>query len=134
VLSSAPRIVKVTVTPIPSSDPPLLNFLGAHQPYAPGSIVETETSDGVVGIGETYGSRDHPDEEIAAVHALVPARLHDQPARTTSPPARTVRPDAVMPRPRRRRGHVAQEPRLDAATAPAVVTPAGQNTTHEGEQ
>jgi L-alanine-DL-glutamate epimerase-like enolase superfamily enzyme len=128
VLSSAPRIVKVTVTPILISDPPLLNFLGAHQPYTPGSIVETETSDGVVGIGETYGSRDHPDEEIAAVHALVPARLHDQPA------SRTVRPDAAVPRLRRRRGHAAQAPRLDAATAPAVVTPAGQNPTHEGEQ
>jgi L-alanine-DL-glutamate epimerase-like enolase superfamily enzyme len=82
VLSSAPRIVKVTVTPILISDPPLFNFLGAHQPYTPGSIVETETSDGVVGIGETYGSRDHPDEKIAAVHALVPASLHDQPACT----------------------------------------------------
>ncbi|MGW0760189.1 hypothetical protein ACWD1Y_27535 [Streptomyces sp. NPDC002814] len=36
----------------------------------------------VVGIGETYGSRDHPDEEIAAVHALVPARLHERFNRT----------------------------------------------------
>jgi L-alanine-DL-glutamate epimerase-like enolase superfamily enzyme len=82
VLSSAPRIVKVTVTPVLISDPPRLNFLGAQQPYTPGGIVETETSDGGVGIGETYGSRDHPDEEIAAVHALVPAGLHDQHACT----------------------------------------------------
>jgi L-alanine-DL-glutamate epimerase-like enolase superfamily enzyme len=122
VLSSAPRIVKVTVTPILISDPPPLNILGAHQPYTPGSIVETETSDSGVGIGETYGSRDHPDEEIAAVHS------------GASPPARTVQPDAAVPQPRRRRGHPGQAPRLDAATAPAVVTPAGQNPTHEGEQ
>lgn len=83
-LSSAPRIAKVTVTPILISDPPLFNSLGAHQPYTPGSTVETETSDGVAGIGETYGRRDHPNEEIAAVHALVSARLHDRPACTNS--------------------------------------------------
>ncbi|MFH8827984.1 hypothetical protein [Streptomyces lincolnensis] len=88
----------MTVTPVLISDPPRLNFLGAYQPYTPGGIVETETSDGGIGIGETYGSRDHPDEEIAAVHALAPAS------------------------------------RPDAATAPAVVTPAGQNPTREGEQ
>ncbi|MFF7535002.1 hypothetical protein ACFZB2_38870 [Streptomyces bobili] len=125
-LSSAPRIVKVTVTLI--SDPPLFNVLGAHQPYAPASIVETETSDGVVGIGETCGSRHHPEEEIAAVHAPVPAGLRDQPACTNGS---TGRRHATK---RRRRGHASQAPRPGGATACEVVTPAGQNPIHEGEQ
>ncbi|MEV0220360.1 hypothetical protein [Streptomyces sp. NPDC050704] len=59
-LSSAPRIVKVTVTPILISDPPLFNFLGAHQPYTPGSLVETTPQchdrDDVVAV-----RRKHPD-------------------------------------------------------------------------
>ncbi|MEV1080263.1 hypothetical protein AB0I98_18725 [Streptomyces sp. NPDC050211] len=99
-LSSAPRTaIKVTVTHLLISDRPLSNFLGAHQPYTPGSIVETEPSDSGVGIGETYGSHDHPDEEIAAVHALVPARLHDQPARTNGSTGRRSATTATTSRP-----------------------------------
>lgn len=145
-LSSAPRTVKVTVTPILISDPPLLNILDVRQPYTPRSIVETETSDGVAGIGETYGTRDHPDEEIAAVRALVSTftdggpEVTDTPGSASNPPGmrRPARTNGSTGRrrawPRRRRGHAAQAHRLDAATAPAVVTPAYQNPTHEGEQ
>ncbi|MFJ4649194.1 hypothetical protein ACIP6Q_37595 [Streptomyces bobili] len=125
-LSSAPRIVKVTVTLI--SDPPLFNVLGAHQPYAHASIVETETSDGVVGIGETCGSRHHPEEEIAAVHALVPAGLRDQPACTNGS---TGRRHATK---RRRRGHASQSTPTGRSHRLRSGDPAGQNPIHEGEQ
>ncbi|MEU6350604.1 glucarate dehydratase family protein [Streptomyces sp. NPDC047072] len=48
-------ITDVRLTPILVADPPLLNTQGVHQPYTPRLIVEVETADGVVGIGETYG-------------------------------------------------------------------------------
>ncbi len=48
-------ITAVRVTPIAFRDPPLLNVVGVHQPYALRSIVEVETGDGFVGLGETYG-------------------------------------------------------------------------------
>jgi glucarate dehydratase len=45
----------VRVTPIAFRDPPLLNVVGIHEPYALRSILEVETGDGFVGLGETYG-------------------------------------------------------------------------------
>ncbi|MEU5311821.1 glucarate dehydratase family protein [Streptomyces sp. NPDC021562] len=48
-------ITDVRLTPILIADPPLLNTQGVHQPYTPRLIVEVETADGVVGVGETYG-------------------------------------------------------------------------------
>lgn len=52
------RIAQVRVTPILIADPPLLNIQGVHQPYVPRTIVEVETSTGVIGVGETYGDTD----------------------------------------------------------------------------
>ena len=49
------RITAVRVTPIAFRDGPLLNAAGIHEPWALRSIVECETSDGRVGISETYG-------------------------------------------------------------------------------
>ena len=49
------RITQVRVTPIAFRDAPLLNAGGIHEPWALRSIVEIETSDGRVGISETYG-------------------------------------------------------------------------------
>ncbi|HEY3047657.1 MAG TPA: glucarate dehydratase family protein [Polaromonas sp.] len=49
------RITQVRVTPIAFRDAPLLNASGIHEPWALRSIVEIETSDGRVGISETYG-------------------------------------------------------------------------------
>jgi glucarate dehydratase len=45
----------VRITPIAFRDGPLLNASGIHEPWALRSIVEIETSDGRVGIAETYG-------------------------------------------------------------------------------
>ncbi len=50
------RIAQVRVTPIAFYDPPLLNNKGCHQPFALRSIIEVETEDGVVGLGESYGN------------------------------------------------------------------------------
>ena len=52
-------IAAVRVTPILIADPPLLNVQGVHQPYTPRTIVEIETTSGVVGVGETYGDTDY---------------------------------------------------------------------------
>ncbi|MEM7444849.1 MAG: glucarate dehydratase family protein [Pseudomonadota bacterium] len=50
------RIADVRVTPIAFYDPPLLNNAGCHEPFALRSIIEVETEDGVVGLGESYGT------------------------------------------------------------------------------
>jgi glucarate dehydratase len=49
------RIAHVRITPIAFRDGPLLNAAGIHEPWALRAIVELETSDGRVGIAETYG-------------------------------------------------------------------------------
>ena len=51
------RIADIRITPIAFFDPPLLNNAGCHQPYALRSIIEVETEDGVIGLGETYGTK-----------------------------------------------------------------------------
>ena len=50
------RIAQVRFTPIAFYDPPLLNNKGCHQPFALRSIIEVETEDGVIGLGESYGN------------------------------------------------------------------------------
>ncbi|WP_208024603.1 hypothetical protein [Amycolatopsis pithecellobii] len=46
------RIAEVRVTPILTSDPPLLNLQGVHQPYTPRTIVEVIAESGAVGLGD----------------------------------------------------------------------------------
>jgi glucarate dehydratase len=58
-VSGAPRITRVTVTPILIADPPLLNVLGVHQPWTPRLVLELESDDGTVGVGETYGDTEY---------------------------------------------------------------------------
>jgi len=48
-------ITHVRITPIAFRDAPLLNASGIHEPWALRSIIEVETSDGRLGISETYG-------------------------------------------------------------------------------
>jgi glucarate dehydratase len=57
------KIVSAKVTPIAFRDPPLLNAAGIHEPYALRSIIEVETDNGLVGLGESYG-------EAAALETL----------------------------------------------------------------
>lgn len=54
-MSREVRITQVRVTPIAFRDGPLLNAAGIHEPWALRAILELETSDGRVGLAETYG-------------------------------------------------------------------------------
>jgi glucarate dehydratase len=72
-------ISHVRVTPIAFRDGPLLNAAGIHEPWALRAIVELETSDGRVGLAETYG--DAPmlkvlGEAQALVQGLSPFHLN----------------------------------------------------------
>ena len=42
---NATRITNVTITPVAFRDPPLLNAVGVHEPFAIRSILEVETSE-----------------------------------------------------------------------------------------
>jgi glucarate dehydratase len=73
------RIAQVRITPIAFRDGPLLNASGIHEPWALRSIVEIETTDGRLGIAETYG--DEPmvrvlEQSRALVAGLSPFDLN----------------------------------------------------------
>ena len=87
------RITDVRVTPIAFRDGPLLNAAGIHEPWALRAIVELETSDGRVGISETYG--DEPmlrvlEQAKALVQGLSPFDLNRMEERVRA----TIRPSA----------------------------------------
>ncbi|MGI9500357.1 MAG: enolase C-terminal domain-like protein [Geminicoccaceae bacterium] len=63
------RIADIRITPIAFYDPPLLNNAGCHQPYALRSIIEVETEDGMIGLGESYGTQ----PVLAGLALLAPA-------------------------------------------------------------
>ena len=53
--TNATRITNIRITPVAFHDPPLLNSVGVHQPFAIRSVIEVDTSDGITGLGESYG-------------------------------------------------------------------------------
>lgn len=68
------RISRVDVTPVAFADPPLLNVVGVHQPWALRAIVEVHTDAGSTGLGETYADEAHL-ARLGAVAAALPG--HD---------------------------------------------------------
>jgi glucarate dehydratase len=62
------RIAEVRVTPIALKDPPLLNASGVHEPFTLRSIIEIESADGHIGLGETYGE----DSTLLRLQAVAP--------------------------------------------------------------
>ena len=68
------RIARVDVTPVAFTDPPLLNVVGVHQPWALRAIVEVHTDQGSLGLGETYADEAHL-ARLEAVAAALPG--HD---------------------------------------------------------
>jgi glucarate dehydratase len=52
------------------ADPPLLNTVGVHQPYALRAIIRLDTDAGLVGLGETYADKAHLDRLEAATEAI----------------------------------------------------------------
>jgi glucarate dehydratase len=67
------RISKVAITPVAFADPPLLNVVGVHQPWALRAIVELHTDTGLVGLGETYADETHL-ARLDAVAAALPGQ------------------------------------------------------------
>lgn len=68
----APASIRITgarITPVAFVDPPLLNTVGVHQPYALRAIIELRTDAGLVGLGETYADTRH----LARLHAAAEA-------------------------------------------------------------
>ena len=64
------RISSVTVTPVAFADPPLLNSVGVHEPFALRAVVEVSTDDGLSGLGE----KPTPDQRhLAALRAAAAA-------------------------------------------------------------
>ena len=62
------RISDVVVHRIAIADPPLRSSYGLHAPYALRTIVELISTDGFVGIAETYGG-DRPFAALEGVGA-----------------------------------------------------------------
>jgi glucarate dehydratase len=65
------RISRIDVTPVAFADPPLLNAVGVHEPFALRAVVRVHTDEGLVGLGETYADEVHL-ERLAAVAAALP--------------------------------------------------------------
>lgn len=78
------HITGVRLTPVAFADPPLLNAVGVHEPFALRTVVEIDTDAGVTGLGETYGDDGH----LALMHRVTAGligrdcfeltRLHEQ--------------------------------------------------------
>src|ERR1700691_2394806 len=73
---SAVRISKVTITPVAFADPPLLNSVGVHEPFALRAVVEIDTDAGLTGLGETYADEQHLDALRAAAAAIEGADVY----------------------------------------------------------
>ena len=65
------RITGARITPVAFVDPPLLNTVGVHQPYALRAIIQLDTDVGLVGLGETYADDVHLHRLAAAADAIV---------------------------------------------------------------
>jgi len=63
------RITNVAITPVAFADPPLLNSVGVHEPFALRVIIEMHTDAGLTGLGETYADEKH----LAALRAAATA-------------------------------------------------------------
>ena len=59
----------VAITPVAFADPPLLNSVGVHEPFALRAVIEVATDAGLTGLGETYADEKH----LAALHAAAAA-------------------------------------------------------------
>lgn len=69
--ASGLHVTEVVVTPVAFPDPPLLNTVGVHQPWALRSIVQLRTGDALVGLGESYGDAAHLALLRRAAEALI---------------------------------------------------------------
>jgi glucarate dehydratase len=63
------RVTSIAITPVAFADPPLLNSVGVHEPFALRAVIEVATDAGLTGLGETYADEKH----LAALHAAAAA-------------------------------------------------------------
>jgi len=63
-------ITGARITPVAFADPPLLNTVGVHQPFALRAIIQLDTDAGLVGLGETYADTRHLARLEAAAEAV----------------------------------------------------------------
>jgi glucarate dehydratase len=73
------RVVRVQVIPVAFRDPPLLNAVGVHEPFALRSVVELVTDSGAYGLGESYGDLPHLQRLERAAADLVGLDVFDLP-------------------------------------------------------
>jgi glucarate dehydratase len=73
------KVLEARLTPVAFADPPLLNCMGVHEPYALRSILEIECEDGVVGLGESYGDAAFLEQARAVVAVLPGLDVFDLP-------------------------------------------------------
>jgi len=71
------RISRIEITPVAFRDPPLLNVVGVHQPWALRAVVEVHTDEGSSGVGETYGDEEHLARLRAAASRVVGCDPYD---------------------------------------------------------
>lgn len=71
------RIASVNITPVAFRDPPLLNAVGVHEPFALRAIIEVVTDSGFTGLGETYGDAAHLVRLRNAANALIGVDVFD---------------------------------------------------------
>ena len=69
-MSGRIRITGARITPVAFVDPPLLNTVGVHQPFALRAIIQLDTDAGLVGLGETYADTRHLTRLHAAAEAI----------------------------------------------------------------
>jgi glucarate dehydratase len=70
------RITDIAITPVAFADPPLLNSVGVHEPFALRAIIELSTDVGLTGLGETYADAKHLAALNAAAAAIVGADVY----------------------------------------------------------
>ncbi|GAB3606197.1 glucarate dehydratase family protein [Conyzicola nivalis] len=70
-MTPAARISRVEITPVAFADPPLLNAVGVHEPFALRAVLQLHTDSGLVGLGETYADETHL-EALEAVASDLP--------------------------------------------------------------
>lgn len=66
-------VTGVTITPVAFKDPPLLNAVGVHEPFALRAIIQLHTDAGITGLGETYGDAGHLARLRLAADAIIGA-------------------------------------------------------------
>ena len=88
-MTDTTRITAVTVTPVAFHDPPLLNAVGVHEPFALRAVIELATDAGLSGLGETYADSTHLRWLRAVAAEITGADVHATGGRSPPATART---------------------------------------------